>query len=70
VSDLRGIHDIRVGRMEMNRSKASWFLIAFVVVGVLTIVEGVSDGFTSLNWVVIGVSPVFVVLSIRTLAGK
>jgi hypothetical protein len=54
----------------MNRTKASWFLIAFVVIGVLTIVEGASDGFTYLNWVVIAVSAVFVFLSIRTLAGK
>jgi hypothetical protein len=56
--------------LEMNQTKASWFLIAVVVIGVLTIIEGATDGFTYLNWVVIGVSAVFVVLSVRTLAGK
>lgn len=33
----------------MNRTKVSWFLVAFAVIGVLTISEGVSDGFTFLN---------------------
>jgi len=51
----------------VNRTKATWFLIAFTVIGALTIVEGASDGFTSLNWVVIGVSAFFALQSILTL---
>ncbi len=54
----------------MDRTKATWFLVAFAVIGVLTIIEGASDGFTYLNWVVIAVSAVFALLSIRTLAGR
>ena len=54
----------------MNKTKASWFLVAFAVIGALTIIEGASDGFTFLNWVVIGVSAIVALLSIRTLTGK
>ena len=43
----------------MNRTSAWWFLIAFTVIGALTIIEGINDGFTFLNWVVIAVSVVF-----------
>ena len=51
----------------MNKTKASWFLVAFAVIGVLTIIEGASDGFTLLNWVVIAVSAFFALQSILTL---
>ena len=43
----------------MNRTKAGLFLIAFSVVGILTIIEGVNDGWTALNWIVLAVSIVF-----------
>jgi hypothetical protein len=52
----------------VNRTSARWFLIAFAVIGVLTIIEGISDGFTFLNWVVIGVSVVFALQAVLTLA--
>lgn len=52
----------------MNRTSAGWFLIAFAVIGVLTIIEGINDGFTFLNWVVIGVSVVFALQAVLTLA--
>jgi hypothetical protein len=42
----------------VNRISAWWFLSAFTVIGVLTIIEGINDGFTFLNWVVIAVSGV------------
>ena len=43
----------------MNRTRASWFLVAFIVIGILTIIEGVNDGWTALNWLVLAVSVVF-----------
>jgi hypothetical protein len=43
----------------MNRTSAPWFLAAFAVIGILTVFEGISDGFTLVNWVVIVVSVVF-----------
>ena len=43
----------------MNRTRAWLFLLAFSVIGILTIIEGVNDGFTVLNWLVIAVSVVF-----------
>ena len=52
----------------MNRTSARWFLIAFAVIGVLTIIEGINDGFTFLNWVVIGVNVVFALQAVLTLA--
>ena len=52
----------------VNRTRALWFLIAFTVIGVLTIIEGINDGFTLLNWVVIAVSVVFAVQAVWTLA--
>ena len=52
----------------MNRTKALWFLVAFTVIGILTIVEGVNDGFTLLNWVVIALSVVFALQSVWTLS--
>jgi hypothetical protein len=52
----------------VNRASARWFLIAFAVIGVLTIIEGIGDGFTFLNWVVIGVSVVFALQAVLTLA--
>ena len=51
----------------MNRIKAPWFLIAFAVIGVLTIIEGINDGFTVLNWVVIVVSVVFALQAVWVL---
>ena len=30
----------------MNRTSARWFLVAFVVIGILTVIEGINDGFT------------------------
>ena len=51
----------------MNRIKAPWFLIAFAVIGVLTIIEGINDGFTVLNWVVIAVSVVFALQAVWVL---
>jgi len=35
------------------------FVLAFTVIVILTIIEGVNDGFTFLNWLVIAVSLVF-----------
>ncbi len=52
----------------MNRTKALLFLIAFAVIGILTIIEGVNDGFTFLNWLVIAVSVVFGVQAAYSLA--
>ena len=43
----------------VNRTRAWLFLIAFSVIGALTIIEGLNDGFTVLNWVVIALSAVF-----------
>ena len=43
----------------MNRTRAWLVLLAFTVIGILTIIEGVNDGFTFLNWLVIAVSVVF-----------
>ena len=43
----------------MNRTKAPLFLIAFIVIGILTIIEGINDGWTFLNWIVLAVSIVF-----------
>ncbi len=52
----------------MDRTRAWLFLIAFVVIGTLTIIEGVNDGFTVLNWVVIAVSVFFALQSAWSLA--
>jgi hypothetical protein len=38
------------------------------VIGALTIIEGINDGFTFLNWVVIAVSVVFAPQAVWTLA--
>ncbi|HEX5937867.1 MAG TPA: hypothetical protein VFZ75_09315 [Actinomycetota bacterium] len=43
----------------MDRTKAGLFLIAFSVIGILTIIEGINDGWTALNWIVLAVSIVF-----------
>jgi hypothetical protein len=59
--------DLRKGG-NVNRTSAWWFLIAFTVIGVLTIIEGINDGFTFLNWVVIAVSVVFALQAVWTLA--
>jgi hypothetical protein len=53
----------------VNRTKARLFLIAFTVIGILTIIEGVNDGFTFLNWIVIAVSVVFGVQAALSLTG-
>jgi hypothetical protein len=44
------------------------FLLAFTVILILTIVEGVNDGFTFLNWLVIVVSVIFGAQAAYTLA--
>ena len=65
---MRGVRTYRPAEWgDMNRTSARWFLIAFAVIGVLTIIEGVNDGFTFLNWVVIGVSVVFALQAVLTL---
>ena len=51
----------------VDRTKATWFLIAFTVIGILTIIEGVNDGFTVLNWIVIALSVVFALQAVWTL---
>jgi hypothetical protein len=51
----------------MKRTNAWWFLIAFFVIGTLTIIEGINDGFTVLNWVVIAVSVVFALQAVWTI---
>jgi hypothetical protein len=43
----------------VDRTKARLFLIAFIVIGILTIIEGINDGWTALNWIVLAVSIVF-----------
>ena len=40
----------------VDRTKAMLFLIAFSVIGILTIIEGINDGWTALNWIVLAVS--------------
>ena len=52
----------------MNRTSAGWFLVAFAVIGVSTLIEGINDGFTLLNWVVVAVSVVFAGQATWTLA--
>ena len=54
----------------MNRTSAGWFLAAFTAIGVLTVIEGIQDGFTLLNWVVVAVSIVFAGQAVWTLARK
>jgi hypothetical protein len=52
----------------VNRTSARWFLVAFAVIGILTVIEGINDGFTLLNWVVVVVSVVFGGQAASTLA--
>lgn len=52
----------------VNRTRAWLFLIAFSVIGTLTIIEGVNDGFTVLNWVVIALSVVFALQAVYSIA--
>ena len=40
----------------MNQKSAGWFLAAFTLIGVSTVIEGVNDGFTVLDWVVVVLS--------------
>ena len=54
----------------MNRTSAGWFLAAFSLIGLSTVVEGINDGFTVLNWVVIAVSVVFAGQAVWTLARR
>ena len=51
----------------MDRTKAWLFVLAFTVILILTIIEGVNDGFTVLNWLVIAVSVVFALQAVWTL---
>jgi hypothetical protein len=48
-------------------SWAAWALSARMMIGVLTIIEGINDGFTFLNWVVIAMSVVFALQAVWTL---
>ena len=52
----------------MDRTKAWLFVLAFTVILILTIIEGVNDGFTFLNWLVIAVSVGFGVQALYTIA--
>ncbi len=52
----------------MNRSSAAWFLAAFAVIGVSTVIEGINDGWTVLNWIVVAVSVLFAGQAVWTLA--
>ena len=52
----------------MNRTSAGWFLAAFTAIGILTVIEGINDGFTLPNWVVVVVSVVFAGQAVWTLA--
>ena len=58
----------KLGAGSVNPTRAGWFLLAFSVIGVLTVIEGVNDGFTLLNWVVVVVSVVFAGQAVWTLA--
>jgi hypothetical protein len=48
----------------MGRTKAWLFLIAFSVIGTLTVIEGVNDGWTVLNWLILAVSIIFALQSV------
>ena len=52
----------------VDRTRAWLFLIAFSAIGILTVIEGINDGFTFLNWVVIAVSVVFGLQAVWTIA--
>jgi len=51
-----------------DRTKAGLFLVAFGVIGILTIIEGINDGWTILNWIVLAVSIVFGAQSVLVLS--
>ena len=51
-----------------DRTRAGLFLLAFGVIGILTIIEGINDGWTTLNWVVLAVSIVFGAQSVLVLS--
>ncbi len=51
----------------VDRTKARLFLIAFGAIGILTIIEGINDGWTALNWIVLAVSIVFGAQSVLVL---
>ena len=51
-----------------ERTKAGLFLLAFGVIGILTIIEGTNDGWTILNWIVLAVSIVFGAQSVLVLS--
>lgn len=48
----------------MDKTKALLFLIAFAVIGTLTVFEGINDGWTALNWIILGVSIFFALQSV------
>jgi hypothetical protein len=48
----------------VDTTKALLFLIAFAVIGVLTVFEGINDGWTALNWIILGVSIFFFLQSV------
>jgi hypothetical protein len=47
----------------VNRTRATLFLIAFSVIGILEIIEGITDGWTAINWLSLAVSIFFGVQS-------
>ncbi len=51
-----------------DRTRAGLFLLAFGVIGILTIIEGINDGWTILNWIVLAVSIVFGAQSVLALS--
>ena len=61
-----GLHRTR-SEGSVDRTKAGLFLIAFSVIGILTIIEGINDGWTALNWIVLAVSIVFGTQSVLVL---
>jgi hypothetical protein len=50
-----------------DRTRAGLFLVAFGVIGILTVIEGINDGWTILNWIVLAVSIVFGAQSVLVL---
>jgi hypothetical protein len=51
----------------MEQTRAWWFLLAFTLIGVLTVIEGINDGFTVWDWLVLVVSIVFALQALWTL---
>jgi hypothetical protein len=54
----------------VDRTKATRFLIAFLVIGISTVIEGINDGWTALNWIILGVSIFFAGQSLLVLSKR